>query len=207
MPTQISRTTKEKSKLSKEEWRAYTKTVWQIANVSDPDHPAVFPLEIPRRLIKLFSFYGETVLDPFAGTGTTAVAAIPLGRRAVCFDQNRDYTRIIAERCRPINGNAAMAQIVNGDSRKMIQLHSDSIGLVWCLRNNFTFAAMDFGRRLGASDEHIPQWICKERATTPPPKRHAALRVALKLAWGFVAQSVEYRWGYTPSLAPRPRPI
>jgi len=66
---------------------------------------------------------------------------------------------------------------------------------------------MDFGRRLGASDEHIPQWICKERATTPPPKRRAALRVALKLAWGFVAQSVEYRWGYTPSLAPRPRPF
>src|SRR5216117_1265542 len=79
--------------------------------------------------------------------------------------------------------------------------------LVWCLTNNYTFAAMDFGRRLGASDEHIPQWICKERATTPPPKRHAALRVALKLAWGFVAQSVEYCWGYTPSLAPRPRPI
>src|SRR6266700_5599740 len=66
---------------------------------------------------------------------------------------------------------------------------------------------MDFRRRLGASDEHIPKWICKERATTPPPKRHAALRVALKLAWGFVAQSVEYRWGYTPSLAPRPRPF
>src|SRR6266699_3074299 len=55
--------------------------------------------------------------------------------------------------------------------------------------------------------EHIPKWICKERATTPPPKRHAALRVALKWAWGVVAQSVEYRWGYTPSLAPRPKPI
>src|SRR5437667_2065354 len=67
--------------------------------------------------------------------------------------------------------------------------------LVWCLRNSYTFAAMDFGRRLGASDEHIPKWICKERATTPPHKRHAALRAALKLAWGFVAQSVEYRWG------------
>jgi hypothetical protein len=66
---------------------------------------------------------------------------------------------------------------------------------------------MDFGRRLDASDAHIPQWICKERATTPPPKRHAALWVAHKLAWGFVAQSVEDRCGYTPSFAPRPRPI
>src|SRR5439155_25943647 len=70
--------------------------------------------------------------------------------------------------------------------------------LVWCLRNNYTFAAMDFGWRLGASDEHIPKWICKERATTPPPKRHAALRVALKLAWGFGAQSVEYLWDTLP---------
>src|SRR6266404_6185010 len=130
MATQISKTSKEKSKISKEEWREYTKTVWQIANVSDPEHPAVFPPEIPRRLIKLFSFHGETVLDPFAGTGTTALTAIPLGRRAVCFDQNPDYTRIIAARCRPLNGDASMAKIVNGDSRKMTQLHSDSIGLV-----------------------------------------------------------------------------
>src|SRR5437660_9004286 len=52
---------------------------------------------------------------------------------------------------------------------------------VWCLRNNYPFAAMDFGRRPGASDEHIPKWICEERATTPP-ERQAALRVALKLA-------------------------
>ena len=87
-----------------------------------------------------------------------------------------------------------------------LQKRRNAMQLVWCLRNNYTFAAMDFGRRRGASDEHIPQWICKERATKPPPKRHAALRVALKLAWGFVAPSVEYRWGYTPSLAPRPRP-
>src|SRR5438132_1416454 len=66
------------------------------------------------------------------------------------------------------------------------------------------------GKALGASaraPEHIPKCICEERATTPPPKRHAALRVALKWAWGFVAQSVEYRCVYTPSLAPRPRPI
>src|ERR671936_2576640 len=72
--------------------------------------------------------------------------------------------------------------------------------------NTVTFAAMDFGRRLGASDAHIPQRICKERATTPPPKRHAALRVAPNLARGVVARALEYRCGYTPALAPRHRP-
>src|SRR5436309_3280463 len=130
MATQTSKTSKEKSKLSKEEWREYTKTVWQIANVSDPDHPAVFPAEIPRRLIKLFSFHGETVLDPFAGTGTTALAAIPLGRRAVCFEQNPDYTRIITKRCRAMDGSAKLAEIVHRDSRKMATVRSDSVGLI-----------------------------------------------------------------------------
>ena len=130
MTTPMPKAQKEKSKLSKEEWREYTKTVWQIANVSDPDHPAVFPPEIPHRLIKLFSFHGETVLDPFAGTGTTAVAALPLGRRAICLDQNPAYARTIKSRCARLNGHAPMAQIFAGASRKMPQVPSNSVGLV-----------------------------------------------------------------------------
>ena len=125
---------KEKSKLTKEEWRDYTKTVWSIANTSHEDHPAVFPLEIPHRLTKLFSFYGETVLDPFAGTGTTARAAIPLGRRAICVDQNAGYTEIIKKDCAKLrNGHGADFEplvVVNGDSRKMDFVESDSVGLV-----------------------------------------------------------------------------
>ena len=77
MTKAINQRTKEKSKVTKEEWREYTKTVWTIANTSREDHPAVFPEEIPHRLAKLFSFYGETILDPFAGSGTTARAVIP----------------------------------------------------------------------------------------------------------------------------------
>src|ERR1700733_5860495 len=94
---------KELSKVTKEEWREYTKTVWQIANTSHEQHPAVFPVEIPHRLTKLFSFYGETVLDPFAGTGNTARAAIPLGRRALCVDQNKRYVQIIRATCRSLH--------------------------------------------------------------------------------------------------------
>src|SRR5204862_181226 len=56
------------------------------------------------------------------------------------------------------------------------------------------------------SDGAMPKWICKDQATTPASKRHAARRVAPELACGFVARSVEYRCGYTPSLAPRHRP-
>src|SRR5947207_1440526 len=95
-----SQASKKKSKLSKDEWREFTKTVWHIANTTSPDHPAVFPLEIPRRLIKLFSFYGETVLDPFAGTGQTAAAAIPLGRSVVCVEQSERYVSLIKQTCK-----------------------------------------------------------------------------------------------------------
>lgn len=86
------------SALSKEEWREYTKTVWSIANVSHELHPATFPTEIPKRLTKLFSFWGETVLDPFGGVGSTAVAAIREGRRAICIDQNPKFVSGVTAR-------------------------------------------------------------------------------------------------------------
>jgi site-specific DNA-methyltransferase (adenine-specific) len=125
---------KEKSKLTKEEWREYTKTVWHIANVSHPKHPAVFPPEIPKRLIKLFSFYGETVLDPFAGTGTTAAVAIPLGRRAVCVDQSSEYAALIQDDYGSLrNGHPDKFEplkVVHGDSRDLSFLPKDSVSLV-----------------------------------------------------------------------------
>jgi DNA modification methylase len=126
---QPTRTQKEKSKLSKEQWREYTKTVWQIANVSDPDHPAVFPIEIPRRLISLFSFHGEIVLDPFGGTGTTALAANELGRKSVCIEQNGRYARITRARCRARFNGTNRAAVVHGDSRDMATIPDNSIGL------------------------------------------------------------------------------
>lgn len=125
---------KEKSKVTKEEWREYTKTVWHIANTSHPDHPAVFPAEIPHRLTKLFTFYGETVLDPFAGTGTTAAAAIPLGRHVICVDQNPDYVSVMKSELGHLrNGHGPSVeplQVVHGDSRNLSFIADDSIGLV-----------------------------------------------------------------------------
>lgn len=126
----LTKTKKEQSKLTKEEWREYTKTVWQIANVSDTKHPAVFPIEIPRRLIKLFTFIGEPVLDPFAGAGTTAIAALELGRKAICFDQNRDYINLINDRCGLLGhaDNTLIAKV--GDSSDMSEIADNSVGLI-----------------------------------------------------------------------------
>ena len=130
MVEKIDKTQKERSKLTKEEWREYTKTVWQIANTSHPNHPAVFPVEIPHRLIKLFSFWGETVRDPFAGTGTTAVAAVNLGRHALCIEQNPEYVSIIRDQCNNLLGESEKTRVILGSSRNMEMIAADSIDLV-----------------------------------------------------------------------------
>ncbi len=134
MTLKIPSEIKEKSRLSKDEWREYTKTVWSIANKSREDHPAAFPEEIPRRLTKLFSFHGETVLDPFAGSGSTARAAIPLGREAVCIEQNLDYASTIQSECENLfedrpDGSSPL-KVFNTDSSNMEFLEDNSIGLV-----------------------------------------------------------------------------
>lgn len=129
----ISDEAKKKSQLTKEEWREYTKTVWSIANVGHGEHPAVFPEELPLRLIKLFSFWGETVLDPFGGIGTTASVALSLGRSAISVDQNERYNAITKERCRslfPHKNPDTSLRVVHGDSRRLGVIEDDSISLI-----------------------------------------------------------------------------
>lgn len=116
---------REASRLSKEEWREYTKTVWHIANTSHPRHPAVFPIEIPHRLIKLFSFVGETVLDPFAGTGTTVRAAFDLRRHAIAVELNREYVELMQSAL-----DMSSARIVHGDSRDLSFIPDGSVSLI-----------------------------------------------------------------------------
>lgn len=120
---------KEASKLTKEEWREWTTTMWSIPNNSHGEHPAVFPLEIPHRLVKMFSFVGETVLDPFAGTGTTAVAANSVGRDAILYEQNSRFAEIATESAGAAGG-AGRTRVVLGDSRKMSELPDGSVDLI-----------------------------------------------------------------------------
>lgn len=130
----IAKEIKDKSLVTKEEWREYTLTVWNIPNVSNSDHPAVFPEEIPHRLIKLFSFWGETILDPFAGIGTTAIAAINNCRKPICVDQSAKYVKLMENNLRhSLNGKSDIikqAQLVKHDSRNLDFIEDDSIGLI-----------------------------------------------------------------------------
>lgn len=91
---------KKLSVLSKEEWNAYFASHWSFAGARQDGHIAVFPEELPKRLIKMFSFVGETVLDPFMGSGTTALAAKNLGRNSIGYEINPAFTDYYKQKLR-----------------------------------------------------------------------------------------------------------
>ena len=87
-----------KGDMTKEEWMSWTLDVWFIRGASSKHHPAVFPEDIPRRLIKLYTYPGEVVLDPFCGIGTTGKAACSLGRSFIGIEINPTYCDKAAKR-------------------------------------------------------------------------------------------------------------
>ena len=86
---------KELSKMTAEEWNTYFAGHWNFSGAKQDKHIAMFPEELPRRLIKMFSFIGETVFDPFAGSGTTSLAARNLNRNSIGYEINPEFIPII----------------------------------------------------------------------------------------------------------------
>ncbi len=128
MKSKITKIVKDKSKVTKEEWKEFTKSVWSIANTKHETHPAMFPPEIPHRLIKLFSFYGEDVLDPFCGIGTTGKVSLGLGRKFTGIDTNQRYLTIAKNNLQKMSHNGFT--LVHGDSENMSTIKNSTIGLI-----------------------------------------------------------------------------
>lgn len=94
----VNRDIKEQSKLTKDEWNQYFTGHWNFPGEKQDKHLAMFPKELPRRLIKMFSFVGDTVLDPFLGSGTTSLAAKNTNRNSTGYEINDDFIPIIKEK-------------------------------------------------------------------------------------------------------------
>jgi site-specific DNA-methyltransferase (adenine-specific) len=93
------KTTRGRSDIGRQEFIDWTNGVWTFSGETRRrGHPAPFPLELPKRCIKLFSYVGDTVLDPFLGSGTTLVACRALGRRGIGVDVSRRYCEMAMER-------------------------------------------------------------------------------------------------------------
>ncbi len=99
---------KENSAMTNEEWNTYFNGHWYFSGAKQDKHLAMFPEELPNRLIRMFSFPNETVLDPFLGSGTTSLVAKKLNRNSVGYEINPGFIPIIKER---IGGNDAFTEV------------------------------------------------------------------------------------------------
>jgi site-specific DNA-methyltransferase (adenine-specific) len=96
-PTEEQRTL---SKIDKHDFDRWFRQIWNVTGASTREHPAPFPLELANRLVRMFSFYGDNVLDPFCGTGTTLVAALRSERNSIGVEIDAEYCRMAAQRLR-----------------------------------------------------------------------------------------------------------
>ncbi|GBC91646.1 hypothetical protein HRbin15_00100 [bacterium HR15] len=97
-PAPIPEAARKASALTREEWKTYFSGHWQFAGERQTLHEAMFPEELPRRLIRMFSCVGETVLDPFLGSGTTIKVALELERNAIGYEVQPNFEPIIRQK-------------------------------------------------------------------------------------------------------------
>ncbi len=98
--------TKRESTISRDEFLEFTRSVWTFPaeKARRVGHPAPFPVELPYRCLQLYTFAGEVVLDPFMGSGQTALAALRAGRHYVGYEVNQDYVTLARSRLRAASG-------------------------------------------------------------------------------------------------------
>ncbi len=92
-PTDMQR---EASRIAKDDFSQWFQQIWNITGASTKQHPAPFPSELATRLVRMFSFTGDTVLDPFCGSGTTMIAALRTGRNSIGVEIDPEYCRMAA---------------------------------------------------------------------------------------------------------------
>lgn len=115
-PPKVTAEQKKFSLITKEEWNEYFSSHWNFNGVKQLGHIAMFPEELPKRLIKMFSFAGETVLDPFAGSGTTSLAAMKLGRNSISYEINNDFLPVIKEKLSTVNNPDHVVQFMQDNN-------------------------------------------------------------------------------------------
>ena len=96
-PRKVPAEVRQASRLSRVEWKEFFSGHWRFAGARQAGHEARFPAELPRRLLKMFTFVGDTVLDPFLGSGTVLGVGLKLGRNVIGYEINPDYLGMIEQ--------------------------------------------------------------------------------------------------------------
>lgn len=134
-----SKEAKENSKMTTEEWNQYFSGHWEFPGEKQVGHIAMFPEELPKRLIRMFSFPGEVVLDPFFGSGTTMVAARDLGRGCTGVELNVEFEEHMTERL-------GISTLFPGDHIEFIRADQESslsAGRLAALKSNLPYLFVD----------------------------------------------------------------
>ena len=111
------------ARMTTEEWNTFFAGHWTFPGERNNAHLAPFPEELPTRLIRMFSFPGETVLDPFSGSGTTSVAAMHLGRSSVGYETNADFARQAYERLEGARGLMEAGSVITLEEPEISSTH------------------------------------------------------------------------------------
>jgi len=101
----VNKKIKQASKIKKEEWFTYFNSPWTFSGSKQTDHIACFPEKLPCRLIKMFSFIGESILDPFVGSGTTCVSAIKNRRKSIGIELSEKYVDLAKNNIEQVKKN------------------------------------------------------------------------------------------------------
>lgn len=115
--------------ITSKEFMQFTRSIWTFPAVSarQVGHPAPFPEELPYRCIQLYTYKGEVVLDPFMGSGQTAVAALQAGRHFIGYDVDRQYVALATRRIEQVHRSLAYLQL-SFDSRPIVAERAREFG-------------------------------------------------------------------------------
>jgi site-specific DNA-methyltransferase (adenine-specific) len=170
-PPKVSRDIREKSKLTLEEWNEYFYGHWNFSGERQDKHLAMFPEELPKRLIKMFSFVGDTVLDPFLGSGTTCLAAKNFGRNSVGYEINEDFLPAIKEKLN-INKHEKDFEIIF-QKKKSINYKEEISKLPYIFKDPVRFdkkidpKKLRFGSRIGNEDSQRETYYSVKDVVSP----------------------------------------
>jgi len=153
---------REASKISKEDWKKYFSGHWKFGGERQKEHQAMFPEELPKRLIKMFSLTGDTILDPFLGSGTTMKVAKELNRNSIGYEINSNFIQIIKSKIdyRSYSGPDDDSFIIyerNEDSRRFKEIQNNSL-------------VKDFGTQMGERENRNNVILIKVKDIVGPDR-------------------------------------
>lgn len=162
---------KEKSIITKEEWNQYFSSHWNFNGVKQLEHIAMFPEELPKRLIKMFSFADETIFDPFAGSGTTSLAAMHLGRNSIGYELNKDFIPVIREKLCNDDSEQAREAVVTFCEDKSADYSYDTLPYIFHdphkMDKKVDVKKLQFGSKIDSSDAKKEELFTVKEVLSP----------------------------------------